>query len=329
MKHLTNSKLETIKENYPGNKIRMNRFINDFNNGARMSYRQMIKWKLSRNPQKREKKNEKYNLNIQRIINLPMQQGDFMIWLGHASFYLKLAGKAILIDPCLISPPFYKRYSRLPCRISELGEIDYLLVSHGHFDHLDSGSIRKLRGEEITALLPLKMGRLIRSYNKKISTHEAGWYQKYKIDEQFEIYFLPAHHWYNRNMIDTNKLLWGSYLIKYKGVHIYFAGDSAYSEHFKEIAKLFSKIDICLMPIGAYKPHYTQRSIHMSPREAVLAFHDLNGKVFIPMHYGTFNLADEPFGEPIRLIKEINERGNLNGILKIPDIGEVVNISEL
>ncbi|MBL7960329.1 hypothetical protein JNL27_08815, partial [bacterium] len=133
-------------------------------------------------------------------------------------------------------------------------------------------------------------------------------------------------HWYLRVPWDRNKILWGSFMIEYKGKRFYFAGDTAYADHFSAIAGLFPSIDYCFMPIGAYKPEYVMKTNHTNPEEAVHGFHDLRGKTFLPMHYGTFDLADEPRGEPIRWLKKIESDRNIDGALKIPEIGEVILI---
>jgi L-ascorbate metabolism protein UlaG (beta-lactamase superfamily) len=193
---------------------------------------------------------------------------------------------------------------------------DYLLISHGHFDHLDLKTIEKF--DECIALVPLKMGRIIEKTNKNVKAQEAGWYQQYNIDENFEITFLPSHHWHKRSINDYNKILWGSFLIKTKNKTIYFAGDTGYSNHFKDIQLIFKEIDIAIMPIGAYSPRWFMKSSHINPNEALMAAKDLNANKIIPMHFGTFDLSDEPSGEPEQIFKEIGKNDNLHFL----DIGE-------
>ncbi|MBK9793817.1 MAG: MBL fold metallo-hydrolase [Sphingobacteriales bacterium] len=103
---------------------------------------------------------------------------------------------------------------------------------------------------------------------------------------------------------------------------MYFAGDTGYAHHFKEINQHFEGFDICLMPVGAYKPKFVMEWAHTSPEEAVQGFHELNGKTFIPMHYGTFDLSDEPASEPVKILKDLKENKQLNGHLKILKVGE-------
>ena len=321
-----NEALPTILEGYKGNPMIDGRFVNTNLSVSGAPFSSILKWFTSPNPQKEEKDNEKYSIPLHKISDLKSINEDCFIWLGHAAFLFHLGGKWLLTDPCLTSPAFQKRFTPLPIPISELF-VDYLLISHGHYDHLDSTTISELPSKNMTALVPLKMGDLVRSMNKSIHVHEAGWYQEFPLPgESFRIYFLPAQHWYLRVPWDRNKILWGSFMIEYKGKRFYFAGDTAYADHFSAIAGLFPSIDYCFMPVGAYKPEYVMKTNHTNPEEAVHGFHDLRGKTFLPMHYGTFDLADEPRGEPIRLLKQIDSENRINGTLKMPDIGQVILI---
>jgi len=138
------------------------------------------------------------------------------------------------------------------------------------------------------------------------------------------VFFMPAKHWNRRGLTDFNKNLWGSFVIRSGDKSLFFAGDTSYGEHFKEIGEFFPNIKYCLMPIGAYKPEYLMKESHLSPTEALKAFKDLGGETFIPMHYATFDLANEPLGEPVRIIKR--ERQNLD--IRILDIGEELVLME-
>ena len=321
-----NESLRTVLDGYQGNPMIDGRFVNSNLSTSGAPFSRILKWFTSANPQKEEKKNDRYSIPVHNLSGLNAIREDCIIWLGHASFLLHLGGKWLLTDPCLTSPAFQKRFTRLPIPISELN-IDYILMSHGHYDHLDTTTISELPSENMTALVPLRMGELIQSMNKNISVHEAGWFQEFSLtDEPFRIIFLPAQHWYLRVPWDRNKILWGSFMIEYKGKRIYFAGDTAYAEHFLSIASLFPTIDYCLMPIGAYKPEYVMKSNHTNPEEAVQAFHELRGQTFIPMHYGTFDLADEPRSEPLRRLKQMESDGTIKGSMKALEIGEILSI---
>ena len=141
-----------------------------------------------------------------------------------------------------------------------------------------------------------------------------------------EIVFLPAYHWHSRYGFDKNRALWGSFLIRYRGKQIYFCGDSGYNTHFAKIREEYGDMDICIMPVGAYKPDFIMKHSHMNPYESMQAFRDLGGKVFVPMHYGTFILSYEPPGEGIRIARAAAAEHTLGGELRELDIGEIMEI---
>ncbi|GAB3820526.1 hypothetical protein GCM10028895_20930 [Pontibacter rugosus] len=143
-----------------------------------------------------------------------------------------------------------------------------------------------------------------------------------------EVYFMPASHWHRRGVLDMNKVLWGSFVIKTPTLTLYFAGDTAIAPHFEEIEELFGPMDVCIMPIGAYKPAFLMQKSHMNPHEAIKAYNLLRGGMFIPMHYGTFDLSDEPASEPVRLLEQVAATGVLQG-LRIPAIGEPVLLHDM
>jgi L-ascorbate metabolism protein UlaG (beta-lactamase superfamily) len=164
------------------------------------------------------------------------------------------------------------------------------------------------------------MDEILCKFLPKASGQTAGWYQQY-ITEGFELYFLPARHWAKRGLNDTNRRLWGSFLLKINGKTIYFGGDSGYGSHYKDIAKLFPEIDYAILGIGAYEPEWFMQDNHSSPEKAYQAFKDLKARYFIPMHYGTFDLSDEPIGKPQRELEKIKELQQDNSVI-IPILGE-------
>ena len=303
----SNKSLKTIKEGYKGNLYKDGVFQNLYESSGSKGLWDIIKWKFSENPQQEEKEQENYKLKIQKDETIFEENRDYIVWLGHASFLIQVDGKKILTDPCLTAPIFYDRLVELPFPIEKI-EPDYLLVSHGHYDHLDRESIKHF--DKVMALIPLNMSKTINDLNTKIEIQEAGWYQQYDINETFEIFFMPSRHWHRRGAFDTNKVLWGSYVIKSREKTIYFSGDTAYSKHFLDTAKLFPSIDIALLPIGAYSPRNIMKDNHMNPQEALQASKDLKAKQIIPMHFGTFDLSDEPLGEPERIFRKITQDEN-------------------
>lgn len=318
-----NSDLLLVKSDWKGNVVINGKYQNDTIPESAPFF-DVIKWKLSKNPQKKEKKAEQYSLTAEPVGNFD-DNGDKVIWLGHATFFIQIDGVRIITDPVFGNIPTAKRKAAFPCNIDSLKNIDFLLISHDHHDHYSKKSVEDLscNNPMMQALAPLDGVRLFDTKQlKNIRLQEAGWYQEYKTDNKIRIIFLPAIHWGRRGLNDFNKTLWGSFLIIGKHTSIFFAGDSAYGKIFKDIQDLFKDIDICILPIGAYSPEFMMKSSHMNPEEAIKAFQDLNGKVFIPMHYGTFDLSDEPFGEPIkRLRTAASDNGIINKIQEL-SIGE-------
>jgi len=152
---------------------------------------------------------------------------------------------------------------------------------------------------------------------------EAGWYQAYDTGSDISITLLPAFHWSRRSLFDTNSILWGSYLIRTDEVTVFIAGDTGYADHFKEIGRLFDDIDYAILPIGSYEPDHIHKNSHMTPEQALQAFEDLNANTMIPVHYGTFDLSDEPIAEPMeRLIQEIKRKAMPPGSVAALAIGE-------
>lgn len=330
IRHLRNDRLQTIKPGYRGNKTIDGRFLN----GEEMynpQFSKVLRWQLSTNPQRQEKKQDNFVPAVQPGCEFVYSDKDMIVWLGHASFLIRLNGITFLTDPVLYDLPMVKRRPALPCPPEQLRNIDFLLLSHAHRDHLDKKSIRTLfqANPQLKALTPLAAGKLLRNISPQLPYQEAGWYQKFDlVPDVVAVYFMPASHWHRRGLLDMNKVLWGSFVLKTPNLTLYFAGDSGFDAHFEEIEQLLGPMDVCLMPIGAYKPSFLMRRSHLNPHEAVKAYNLLRGGTFIPMHYGTFDLSDEPPGEPVRLLEQIAASGILPG-LRIPAIGEPVLLQEL
>ncbi|MBX9850530.1 MAG: MBL fold metallo-hydrolase [Cytophagaceae bacterium] len=308
-KYLWNPQLITIKENYPGNLYEKGQFSNYPWPDTNASFKNVFRWFVSRNPQKKDKKKENFRLDVIHDSKIFESRKNVIVWLGHASFFIRANGVNILIDPVLADLSIIKRKAAFPCEAADIRNIDFILLSHGHRDHLDEYSLKKIfaQNQQAVVLGPLQCEKLIRPISKKIKFQEAGWYQQYDI-KNIKITFLPALHWHRRGLNDFNEVLWGSFMIETDAHKIFFAADTAYGSHFKEIKEVMGNPDICILPIGAYKPEFLMKQSHINPIEAIQAFRDMEGKKFIPMHYGTFDLADEPLGEPIKMLKENLEK---------------------
>lgn len=247
-------------------------------------------------------------------------------FINHASFLIQSKGLNIIIDPIYskrASPNSYfgpKRVRPPGIPFSELPKLDIVLISHNHYDHLDIDTLKKIR-EKHNPLFISGLGNkeFLNSHGFK-KVIELDWWEKYNY-EDVEITFLPAQHFSARSLFDRNLTLWGGFLIKLKNKKIYHMGDSGYGPHFQEIHKKIGSLDLSLIPIGSYKPRWFMKKVHMNPEEAVLAHIELDSKLTIPMHYGTFSLSDEAFNQPLEDLDAALEKHRISNF-KILECGE-------
>lgn len=231
-----------------------------------------------------------------------------------------------MIDPVFGSIPFVKRRSAFPANPSIFTRIDYLLISHDHFDHLDRSSVGRLveQNPQMKLFCGIGTGTLIKEWFPSMEVVEAAWYQQHN-DGNLCLTFLPAQHWSKRGVADGGERLWGAFMIQADGITIYNSGDTGYAPHFKELPELFPHIDYCMIGIGAYKPRWFMKPNHISPYDALTASHDMGAKLTVPMHYGTFDLSDEPLFDPPHVFAT---EAKLRGMpVLIPELGEIVKLS--
>ena len=231
-----------------------------------------------------------------KLIHTPSERPR-LTWLGHSAFLLQVAGRAILLDPQLNRRIFsIKRHGKPGLKISELPPIDLILVSHAHYDHLDSWTVKQLP-KSSTVVVPLGLGDFFRRRGYR-GVNELGWWDDFDLGP-LRVHLVPARHWANRTPWDQNTTLWGGFVIEAGGYRIFHAGDTAAGPHFKEIGRRFPGIDLALLPIGAYEPAWFMEYHHMNPDQAIAAFEQLGARRFVPMHWGTFQLTDESLRAPI------------------------------
>ena len=322
--YIQNDKLRTIKSDWKGTPLdKNNRFMNhEFPFVPKFA--DVLKWSVERNPQRDEKKADPFRLVHRDDKTFLQHDRDCLVWLGHSTFFLRMNGVNVLIDPVFYKIPLVKRYADHAFSPQTFSTLDYLLISHNHQDHCQEKSIREISALNpgLTILSGLRMENLLAPWSKGATVQTAGWYQQYQTSDPLSIYYLPSRHWSKRSLNDTNRELWGAFVFQTKDKTIYFSGDTGYGSHFKEAKELFPSIDMAIIGVGAYKPEWFMHVNHISPQDAVKAFHELGAKTFIPMHYGTFDLSDEPVGEPVKLLKEAAKQNQINGELKLLDLGE-------
>ena len=319
-----NEHLRTVNPRWRGNPSVGGKFFNR-QHRWRPGVGSVLKWRFSLNPQRKEKRQVKWNPRIHYLRSLDAAVGNCLIWLGHNSFFLQLGGKRFMIDPVYGSIPFVKRRSEFPASPSIFRDIDYLLISHDHFDHLDKPSVAKLvaGNPRMKLFCGIGTGRLIQGWFPGLQVIEAAWYQQYA-DGGLRLTFLPAQHWSKRGVRDGGERLWGAFMIEADHITIYNSGDTGYAHHFRELPELFPHIDYCMIGIGAYKPRWFMKPNHISPYDALTASADMHARVTIPMHYGTFDLSDEPLFDPPHVFQsEAKKRGQ---DIILPELGEIIKL---
>ncbi|MBS1686426.1 MAG: MBL fold metallo-hydrolase [Bacteroidetes bacterium] len=328
IRYIKNEELPVILDGWEGNPHTGKRFF-DPKKKFGGSFSKVLKWQTSPKPKAAEKKADTWRVNVVKNKKFLTTKEDCIVWLGHASFFIRINGVQIITDPVFYTlGGFVKRYSELPCAVSDFENIDYVLLSHGHRDHCDRRSLRELyENNKFELLTGLNIGKLVSGWLPGLKYQEAGWYQPYAgLKDGLTITYLPAQHWSNRYPWDLNETLWGSMMVE-GSKRIFFGGDSGYCEYPAHIGQLFPEIDIALIGVGAYTPDFMMQDVHTSPWEAIDVVRDLGARSLIPMHYGTYDLADEPMGEPYRLLNNYkNDKGG--GVqINLLDIGEILTIS--
>jgi len=255
--------------------------------------------------------------------------------MGHATFLIKLGDTTIITDPLfsknsgpLIFGP--KRYVESAIKLKEIPKTDLFLLTHNHYDHLDYSTVKNFPHKKSKVLVPLKLSKYFTRNGFK-DVNELDWYDDIKIND-LKITFLPAVHWSKRTLTDTNKTLWGNFLIEYKDKKILFACDTGYGNIYKELGEKYGPIDLTFINIGAYdfRPMFEKSVYHTNPEEALNIAQDLKSKKVIGMHWGTVVLSLEPIMEPpIRFKANAEKYGYKKEDAILFKIGEVQKLEDL
>jgi L-ascorbate metabolism protein UlaG (beta-lactamase superfamily) len=281
------------------------RFFNPWKQTKMPGAAEILKWKAGRNPFAEEKRRQK-SPDVARdglqLLGAAKQGG--MVWIGHASFLVEVDGFRVLIDPVFGSAgTVVPREVPPPFELEELPEVDAVLITHGHYDHLERSVLRRLGAgkEGLPVVVPLGLGRHVpRSCPNVI---EVDWWDVLDFGG-VEVAFLPAQHWHRRTLTDTNRALWGGYVIR--GTRkVYHIGDSGYFPGFRAAGRIFEGFDAAILPVGAFEPRWFMHPQHMNPTESLKAFEDLQAEIFVGMHWGTFDLTDEPFFEGPKRVRAL------------------------
>ncbi|MFT4873687.1 MAG: L-ascorbate metabolism protein UlaG (beta-lactamase superfamily) [Congregibacter sp.] len=249
-------------------------------------------------------------------------------WLGHSSNLIEMDHKRILIDPVLSkrASPFSfagpKRLHPSPIDLASISNVDGVIISHSHYDHLDEATIRHLAKGDCRFFIPLGLKDQLLAWDvKDESIVELDWWQKAQLGE-IDIVMTPARHYSNRGLSDAARTLWASWSIM-GSQKIFFSGDTGYSKEFAKIGERLGPFDLSLIKVGAYGPGQSWHDIHMTPEEAVQVHQDIKGKVMLPVHWATFDLALHTWGEPIKRTVKASDAAGIN--LVTPKIGALIN----
>lgn len=291
----------------------------------KLLYKQFCE-KQGREPKNKIKVQE---FNREKFLNVPNKTK--FIWYGHSVVLMRMNSKTLLIDPMFgpnaapISPFSVKRFSERTLQlIDHLPEIDLVLLSHDHYDHLDYDSIQKLKSKVKHFYVALGVSRHLIKWGvePKLIT-EFDWWDKLKFSD-IEITFTPSRHFSGRGLSDRAKSLWGGWAFKTKDESIWFSGDGGYGKHFKEIGKKLGPFDFAFMECGQYNALWHQ--IHMYPEESVQAAIDAGVKKSMAVHWAGFSLAQHSWKEPIERFTKACEQQQLDYISPLK--GELVELSQ-
>jgi L-ascorbate metabolism protein UlaG (beta-lactamase superfamily) len=264
------------------------------------------------------------------VFQTPPKSGLRITWVGHSSLLIEIDGKRILTDPVwsnrvsflsFIGP---KRFFQPPLALEQLPPLDAVIVSHDHYDHLDFQTINYFSKKEVPFYCSLGVGRYLQLCGvEKPFITEMDWGDSIMLDNDCVITAAPARHFSGRGIIGRNETLWSSFVIKGPKHNIFFGADSGWFPGFKRIGDQFGPFDLTMLEIGAYGKYWPD--IHMGPENASNAHIALQGKIMMPIHWGTFNLAPHAWYEPIERLEEIAKKKGIQ--LFAPQPGEPTEVT--
>jgi len=293
-------------------------FINPFSQSPHGRLLDVLKWKLlSRNHFRNQ-----YNRETVTPVSFDWQpikdhQGLSVTFINHASVLIKDGEYSILVDPVFNGlSSFIKNFSPLKLNPGSMPKPNLVLITHGHYDHLDLPSLKSL-AKDTHLITPLGYEGIINELAPRFST-QLDWLETFSYG-QTQITLLPCNHWTMRNpLVGPNRSLWGSYLIRLsKDYTIYISGDTAYFNGFHELGQMYD-IDLAIINVGAYEPRWFMKSSHLNPTEAVRTFRELRAGLLMVIHWGSFRLGDEPvYLPPIQIKQEMVKAGLASRLISV------------
>jgi len=278
----------------------------------------VFKWRFSRNSQELvDFETVKPDLSFLRS----NRTEETLTWIGHSTFLWQYKGMNVVTDPHLsnrASPVSFagpKRIVKPAISMDDFPAIDVVVISHNHYDHLDKKTVLGIvdiqKSNPPLFLVPLGMKEWFSDIGIEEKVVELDWWHSHSIGEWI-FHAVPVQHWSRRGLADTNEVLWAGWVVEAPGKRLFFAGDTGYSKDFLDIGARFGKMDLSLIPIGAYAPRWFMRDMHCNPDEAVQIHQDVGSKFSVGMHWGTFfNLTDEPLVEPPIKLREAVKNAKL------------------
>ena len=258
----------------------------------------------------------------------PASQALKATWFGHATVLVELEGKRVFVDPVFserVSPVTYvgpKRLHPVPIDLAKVANVDAVVISHNHYDHLDEATTRHLAAGGTHFYVPLGVGIHFDAWGiASEQVHEMAWWQEANIGN-LKIIATPSRHYSGRGLLDYKRTQWASWALVGQQERAFYSGDSGYSKLFAEIGEKLGPFDLNMIKIGAYGPTQAWLDIHMTAENAVRTHQDLRGKKLLPVHWATFNLAIHDWDEPIR--RTIQAAQESNSTLLTPKVGQPV-----
>ena len=264
------------------------------------------------------------------LSNLSIEE-DYLVWFGHSSYFIQADQTSFLIDPVLTknASPIYGtnvafkgadtfHYDSLP-------PIDFLIITHDHYDHLDYTTFKNIKHKVSKIVCPLGVGEHLEYWGyPSENIIELEWWENAQLTSSIQITATPTRHFSGRGFT-RNNTLWASYVFKSKNLNLYLGGDSGYDTHFKEIGDTFGPFDLAILENGQY--NYKWKYIHLLPDEVIKAAKDLQTKSFFPVHSSKFKLANHPWKEPLEKVADLNKQEK-DLKMAAPKIGEIVYLNQ-